>query len=102
MSDRVLIPLGDGGWIAMSLAELTAARAAAAALGFGYDRAGADSQFDPGPLCTAEQLAEQLQVPRTRIEQATRDGQIPCVRIGRRIRYRRSEVETALASRDRK
>jgi excisionase family DNA binding protein len=92
--DRIILPLGNGDWIALTLDELAAHKAAAAALGFGHGRvvAGANAE----PLCTAHQLAEALQVPRTRIEQGTREGKIPSVRVGRYHRYRRREVEAAL------
>jgi len=37
-------------------------------------------------------------VAKTRIEQGTREGKIPSVKVGRYYRYRRSEVEKALQS----
>jgi excisionase family DNA binding protein len=91
----VIIPLGNGDWIALSVEELAAHKAAALALGFGHNGT-PHSVGAAAPLCTAEQLAEALQLPKTRIEQATRQGEIPCVRLGRWIRYRRAEVEQAL------
>jgi excisionase family DNA binding protein len=92
MADRIVIPLGNGDWIALTVAELSAHKAAAADLGFGHSAPEA-----PEPLKTAEEMAQLLKVPRTRIEQGTREGKIPSVRVGRYHRYRRSDVEKALA-----
>jgi len=93
--DRIVINLGGGDWIAVTAAELADHRAAAAALGFGHN---SRQQRPDGaePLCTAEELAAALSVPKTRIEQGTREGKIPSVRVGRYHRYRRSEVEAVL------
>jgi hypothetical protein len=55
---------------------------------------------DAEPLLDAGQLSAQLgDVPITWIEAAGRDGRIPSVECGRWRRFRRSEVEKALASR---
>jgi hypothetical protein len=48
------------------------------------------------PLVTAERLAELLAVPSSAIEAKTREGALPCVRIGRWIRYAPAEVLAAL------
>ncbi len=93
MADRIVIPLGNGDWIALTAAELATHRAAAQALGFGHTSAVSAAE----PLLTAEEMAQLLQVPRTRIEQGTREGMIPSVRVGRYHRYRRIDVERALA-----
>ena len=97
MTDRIVIPLGNGDWIAVTTAELAAHKAAALALWFGHNGAQQQAAASDEPLCTSEQLAEALRLPQTRIEQATRLGEIPCVKLGRWIRYRRGEVEMALA-----
>jgi excisionase family DNA binding protein len=48
------------------------------------------------PLLDSVALARLLCVPTTWLEQAARDGRIPCVRLGRRVRFRRSQVEDAV------
>jgi excisionase family DNA binding protein len=93
--DRIVIPLGNGDWIAVTAAEFAEHKAAAAALGFGQSSLHRSDVAEP--LCTAEELAKALHVPKTRIEQATREGKIPSVRVGRYHRYRRSEAEAAFA-----
>jgi excisionase family DNA binding protein len=93
--DRIVIPMGNGDWLAMTPEELAAHKAAALALGFGH---AADAQTGTEePLYTAAELAVVLKVAKTRIEQGTREGKIPSKKIGRYYRYRRSEVEKALA-----
>jgi excisionase family DNA binding protein len=93
--DRIVIPLGNGDWIALSLEELAAHKAAALALGFGHTALPTPGVAEP--LSTAAELAVALNVPKTRIEQGTREGKIPSVPVGRYHRYRRSDVEKALA-----
>ena len=95
--DHIIIQVAPGDWIALSLTELAIHRAAARALGFGTDATAPTGAAEA--LCTAEELAAVFKVPVTRIEQGAREGTIPCVRIGRRIRYRRHEVEAALIQR---
>jgi hypothetical protein len=53
---------------------------------------------DAEPLMSADQLAAALNLPQTWIETAPRQGELACNRAGRWIRYRRREVERALAS----
>ena len=46
-------------------------------------------------LLTAEQVAEILAVPRTRVWAMSRRGEIPTVRLGpREVRYREQDVES--------
>jgi len=51
-------------------------------------------------LLDSRQLAEVLQVPVTWIEQQAREGNIPSLPFGRRRRYRRSAVESAIKQRN--
>jgi excisionase family DNA binding protein len=92
--DRILLPMGNGDWLAMTPEELAAHRAAAVALGFGH--AVATPTDTKEELLTAAQLAAVMKVAKSRIEQGTREGTIPCKKIGRYHRYRRSDVEKAL------
>jgi excisionase family DNA binding protein len=94
--DRIVIPLGNGDWIAVTAAELAAHKAAALALGFGSNGARQSVATSDEPLCTSAELAVALGLPKTRIEQATRMGEIPSVKVGRYHRYRRREVMALL------
>ena len=52
------------------------------------------------PLLTATQVSELLGgIPAKTVLQYARDGRLPCVRIGRHVRFVRSELECALAAR---
>lgn len=44
----------------------------------------------------ASELAAHLRIPVQMIYRKTRRGEIPCYRIGRSLRYKRSEVEEAM------
>lgn len=94
MSDRVLLPLPDGRWLALSretfetaLVEGCAAVASAAA----------PRQADE-PLLDADELAAALKLSVTWVEQAAREQKIPSVQAGRWRRFRRADVERALGS----
>ena len=44
-------------------------------------------------LMTADELAARWQVPKTQVWRLARDGQVPVVRIGRYMRFRRDSIE---------
>jgi excisionase family DNA binding protein len=48
-------------------------------------------------LLTAKELAELLAVPESWVREATRDGRLPHVALGRYRRYSREDVERWLA-----
>jgi excisionase family DNA binding protein len=48
--------------------------------------------MEPKRLLTVEQMAELLQVPRFWIYQRTRTNAIPCIRLGRHLRFDPDEV----------
>lgn len=49
------------------------------------------------PLLTAAQLAELLGgIPAKTVLQYARDGRLPCIRIGRHVRFVRSDVAMVL------
>jgi hypothetical protein len=50
------------------------------------------------PLLDAEQLGAVMGLPPSWLEHAGRTGKIPCVEAGRWRRFRRSDVEAALAA----
>lgn len=49
------------------------------------------------PLLDVDQAAELLNVKVSWIREATRTGQLPCLKVGRHVRYTRSMLETWLA-----
>ena len=44
-------------------------------------------------LLTAEEVAELLAVPVSWVRESTRSGAMPCVRLGRYVRFERAAVE---------
>jgi excisionase family DNA binding protein len=52
-----------------------------------------------GPLLRPDQAAELLAVKTSWIYEAVRTGNLPCLRIGRHIRFTRTMLEEWLASR---
>ncbi len=51
-------------------------------------------------LLTASEVAEMLAVPERWIRDASREGRIPCVRLGRYVRFRRETVLAWIESRE--
>jgi excisionase family DNA binding protein len=51
------------------------------------------------PLLEAKDVAELLSVPVSWVRDTTRQGEMPCVRLGRYVRYERQAVEAWIASR---
>jgi excisionase family DNA binding protein len=60
------------------------------------DRSGAGAP-DPGRLLSARELAGHLGVPESWVRSEQRAGRIPSVRLGKYVRFRRSEVDAVLA-----
>jgi excisionase family DNA binding protein len=50
----------------------------------------------PSAFCTAQQMAEQLQVPESWIRDQARRGKVPSVRLGHYVRFQPAEVLAAL------
>ncbi len=48
-------------------------------------------------LLTAEQTARALAISPRKLWELTRAGQVPCVRIGRSVRYDRADLEAWIA-----
>ena len=95
MTDRVLIALPDGRWLALDRATL------AAALIAGAEMMAAPSPAAPGiaePLLEPEQLAAALSLPVTWVEQAAREQKIPSIQAGRWRRFDRAAVLRALTA----
>ncbi|HEX4151147.1 MAG TPA: helix-turn-helix domain-containing protein [Steroidobacteraceae bacterium] len=95
MSDRVLIPLPDGRWLALSADVLDAAlRAGAEAIAPhavpGATRGAAAVAVEP--LLSAEEAAQQLGVTARWLEDSARAGIIPHHKLGAFRRFRVSEI----------
>lgn len=50
-----------------------------------------------GRLLTADEVAELLAVPVSWVRESSRSGAMPCVRLGRYVRFEREAVEAWLA-----
>jgi excisionase family DNA binding protein len=102
VANIVAVPLPDGRWLALPTEELAAALDRAAGLGL---RANAF----PAPLVVAghtaerwldsRELAELTGIHDTTLEGWAKSGAIPCLRAGKALRFKASEVEAALRSR---
>lgn len=97
MSDRVLVPLPDGRWLALSREAFDAALTEGGASIGTVASAGADAG-DSEALMDAEQLAAALNLPQTWLEQAARERRIPSIEAGRWRRFSRRAVQAALAA----
>lgn len=96
MSDRLLVVVPGLGVLALEPETFREALAAGtAAVGITTAR---DPSSDGESLLEAEELAAALKLPQTWIEQKAREGVIPSIQAGRWRRFRRSEVERALAA----
>jgi excisionase family DNA binding protein len=94
VSDKVIVPVAGLGCLALDAAAFREALAAGANL----------FPVPPGApladerLLSAEEIARELNVPTTWIEQSARTGRIPSLAVGRYVRFRRSAVEAALVA----
>lgn len=97
MTDRVLICLPDGRWLALS------AEVFRDALQSGAELAAPSAVSTASPassaLVTADEIAEATQMSRSTVYELTKAGVLPSVRVGRRIRFDREKVLTTLAAR---
>jgi excisionase family DNA binding protein len=89
----VLVPLPDGRWLELAQEAFEAALAAGAAR---MPNARGTNPSATEPLVDAEQLAKDLSLPVTWIEQAAREERIPSVQAGRWRRFDRAAVRQAL------
>jgi excisionase family DNA binding protein len=84
MSDLIIITLPDGRWLAFNRGVFQAALAAGAEFAGPPQTA---SSKTVNELLTSEQVAERLKLPQSWIEEATRQGRLPCHEFGRYRRY---------------
>lgn len=96
MADLLLVR-GPDGWLALTREAYAAALKAAQVAGCGEISVERGYPAAPEALCDAVSLAQSLGVPESWVAQAAREGRIPCVRLGRWVRFRRSEVEATLS-----
>ena len=97
MTDRVvLIPVPGLGVLALRADQLSAALAEGAALSGAPGGSHAVDHDLNEPLLDADQLAAQLGVAASWVEQTAREGRIPSLMFGRWRRFRRREVEDAV------
>jgi excisionase family DNA binding protein len=93
-SERVLLPLPDGRWLALAPDVFREALMAGSALV--ATTSASESANTAEQLLNAEKLATALSLPVTWIEQAARERRIPSIQAGRWRRFSRSAVERAL------
>jgi excisionase family DNA binding protein len=98
MVDRIAVSLPDGRWLVLDRETFAAALVAGADL---TATAPLESKSRAETLLTSEQIAERLSLPQSWIEEATRQGRIPCHEFGRYRRYSLAEVIEA-AKRERR
>jgi excisionase family DNA binding protein len=89
LNDRVIVPLGSIGTLVLDRDTFDAALDAGVSLG---RSAPPISASNVDVLLTPEQVAERLSLPQSWIEEATRQGRIPCHEFGRYRRYSLPEV----------
>ena len=88
MNDRVIVPLGLTGTLVLDRDTFDAALAA----GISLAHPAPLSTTTVDVLITSQQVAERLSLPQSWIEEATRQGRIPCHKFGRYRRYSLPEV----------
>ena len=96
-TDRVLICLPDGRWLALSANLFREALQGGAEL-VAPSTVSAAPQPASG-LVTADEIGEATHMSRSTVYELAKAGVLPCVRIGRRIRFDREKVMAVLASR---
>lgn len=104
MADVLVLPLPDGGCIALDAAALAAARARAAELGFGRAQTAEPSAASGETLVDSRAMAKLLACGDTLVEAMARDGRIPSIRVGlpgrngdvKGLRFEPSKVIAAL------
>lgn len=89
VADTVLIPLPGIGTL-----ELPRAVYESALRPFGAPAA----PTQPEPLLDAGELAQALNLPKSCVYERARRGDFPSVRVGKHLRFRRSEVLEALGA----
>ena len=95
--ELVFVVLPGVGVLGLSPADLSAALRRGAELGLPQGAEAKSAAATPEPLLTSAQLAELTQIGDTTVEAWARQGTIPCIRAGKALRFRYSEVLAALS-----
>jgi len=96
MTDRVLICLPDGRWLALSADLFREALQSGAQLAAPST---SPAQQPSSGLVTADEIGEATHMSRSTVYELAKAGVLPSVRVGRRIRFDRERVMSVLASR---
>lgn len=96
MTDRVLICLPDGRWLALSAELFREALQSGAELA--APPVASPARETSSALVTADEIAEATHMSRSTVYELAKGGVLPSVRVGRRIRFDREKVMTVLAS----
>src|SRR6185437_2249491 len=95
MTDRVLICLPDGRWLALSADLFREALQSGAQLAAPST---SPAQQPSSGLVTADEIGEATHMSRSTVYELAKAGVLPSVRVGRRIRFDRERVMSVLAS----
>lgn len=101
MADVLVLPLPDGGCIALDTVALAAARARAAELGFGRAQTAEPSAASGERWLTSQELAAATGIGDTTWEALAKRGEVPHLRCGKALRFLLSEVRAALQEKGR-
>ncbi len=94
MSDRVLIPLPGIGTLDLPREVYEASLRLAG----GSPHEPAAATTDSEPLLNASEMAREPKLPKSCIYEKARTREIPSVRVGKHVRFRRSAVFAALGA----
>jgi excisionase family DNA binding protein len=100
MSELVVLALPGGGAGAFPMAQVIEARVRAAAMGFGAEAAAVTTVNVEERWLDSRQLSKLTGIGDTTLEGLANRGQVPCLRAGKLLRFKLSEVERALKARN--
>jgi excisionase family DNA binding protein len=97
-TDRVLVPLPDGRWLALPPDVFRQAlEAGAQAMSSPAGAAtGAAQPTEPEPFLNAGELAQALNLPKSCVYERARSGHFPSHKVRKHLRFLRSEVLAAI------
>ena len=97
MTDLVAIPLPDGRWLALPADVLSTGLARAASMGLGAATTVATgTSSSPEKWLTSEELQALTGIHSTSWEARARSGEVPCIRVGKALRFKLGDVEAAV------